>query len=180
MDFTEEIKSIDWSKNKNEVTNQFSQELNEITNGLYLLIFENKTNLDIRDNSKVVCPANSLSIKPGKFENGAFRYKSYYEETHIDGTNINNFNQCLIHAQIFDLGDDLIIPRISNTRYFENLWKESIFHYSESNGFFLEFQNKRSEYRFLSLESEIESIADFSEARSIIILNAQDYLRNNI
>ena len=99
--------------------------------GLYVLFFQNKRNEDIYDNNKnrekIIVHRNSISIKPGKFENGfSNRLTGYKKHLHIRKANKEKeyvFNESFIGAIVLSLDNiEIGFEKRYSPRIFENYW----------------------------------------------------------
>lgn len=197
--------NIDWTKTNTkrkgfELDNQFSHEARAVRDGLYLSIYRNAdSNARIRDNNKkdpeanktVVLPGG-VSVKTGKFEtpgkiNSDFpsgiinRKKSYYDHLHRKkgDQDIKVFTESLEVLWVLDLSCLLVTildEEVGSTsRLIESYWNNAIESWFGQNGYLLDTQNRRSEWRYLNDKPiDLDALRAFlSNLSGKIILTSQ-------
>ena len=157
-DLTEIIKNINYS-DKSEIK---KSKINNISLGLYAMIFINPIEISIIDKNKqknspvlgkTVVPPRSVVLKAGKFQGGLIsRMQSYEKHMHHEGVPDKSiFKSCLTRAIIFPMDDfkrqmeKSLIP----SSIYEGYWNQSIFQHLKNNDILTEIQNYRTEYRTL-------------------------------
>lgn len=157
-DITDEVKSVSFEKPRklNEIN------LPKVSAGLYLMVFKNSKDLNVRDRNysanknnlgKIVIPKKSTVVKYGKFENGlAKRMLGYYDHLHYeDNDPISAFKDVLVMAKFFSLDYMIgIKPAWRPSRIYEGFWNQSLENYLLANNLLFGNQNSRSEYRHLN------------------------------
>ena len=165
IEVSDKIKKLDFKIKKSHT----SSDLNEIKNGLYLMLIENSINADIKDKNankksnttgKVVAPENSKTIKFGKFENGLINrmsgYSKHFHYSDNQPSEENVFQRVLTACHCLDLTSFTInSPHFNPAAIYEPFWNRSLDFYFKENKFLHQNQNNRSEYRVLSQEKEI-------------------------
>ncbi len=156
IDITQEIKNADFGGLRGR-----DSEFNKIKCGLYLMVFKNTKDIEIRDKNKnlqtgmigkVVAPPRVSVTKFGKFEGGLLnRMLGYYKHFHYGGVPSNLiFQDVLEKLFCLDLSElHRKSPAFNPARLYESYWNQSIHHWLTQEGFLLESQNMRSEYRLV-------------------------------
>jgi hypothetical protein len=158
IDISYDVKNLPFDQ-KNILKKSY---LNQIKIGLYVMVFENNSDVQVFDKNKmkdgsvgkVVVPENSVVIKTGKFENGLLnRLNDYYKHTHFKGHNESSaFIEILRSIKVFAMDD--LKANYPSTRFaavFEQYWNQSVFHKFNDAGALSKKQNKRSEYRLMNI-----------------------------
>jgi hypothetical protein len=136
--------------------------LNSISVGLYVMIFDNRVNEDVRDKNpsrnvrdeflgKVVIPKDTITVKSGKFEkNFLHRMKGYYEHLHHSSNpEFSVYQNILKLCYCLDLTTMVRKNYFNPAAVYEQYWNRSIFNYLSENNLLASSQNNRSEYRII-------------------------------
>jgi len=157
FDLTDDLARINFDNKKSWETSS----LIDIKNGLYLMLFVNSSDHEVRDKNinkktgaigKTIVQSNSMSIKYGKFEAGFIpRMQGYSQHLHrLPDLNLKIFPQIVQKCYCLDLTPMIrLAPRFNPAAIYESLWNRCLHLYFKDQGILLEDQNMRSEYRFL-------------------------------
>ena len=187
MELTEKFRTFDWSQNINDIQNSFDESINQIKDGLYVMVFINPyTDNRVRDNNtkpKTIIRPDGTSLKSGKFEGGLIqRIKNYFDHMRVDHKNNNIthvFNESLKYVKVCDLSEFKIIQDTSNARLLESIWNKSIEHYLFKKNLLLPDQNSRTEWYFTK-EINISQLQQFIQALCNYTNGFASHLQNEL
>jgi len=187
LDITSEITRTNW-----DLPPRMINLANNPKNGLYLMVFENTFSLPIHDrhgvpSGKCVVQANRMSVKSGKFEGGLkSRVRGYHKDMHYLGDHEN-----IKHKNVFEsvLKKFYLLPISVNgkterdlmgSHIFENFWNSSISSFLDARGMLANDQNFRTEYRNLSVDSNLDFVAmeEFVIKTGNVINQMKDVIRS--
>ena len=150
--FRPQADNSSWEALREDVTRR----LPTMRDGLYVMVFANDDDLEVRDNNKgrekTVIHAHGASLKPGKFEAGLVtrltNYSGHLHRLQRNGSMDMVFASCLRRLLVLDLsGVDL---GVSAARVFERYWVHGAGSFLRDKRLVGDLpQIERSEWRYL-------------------------------